>query len=82
MAMPEVVEAAVVAVPDPRWVERPMAYVTAGGATVDAGMVRKHLEASGFARWQLPDQVVVIDEIPKTAAGKFDKKVLRGRATP
>ena len=83
MAMPEVVEAAVVAVPDPRWVERPMAYVvTARSATVDADMVRKHLEASGFARWQLPDQVVVVDEIPKTAVGKFDKKVLRARATP
>ena len=83
MAMPEVVEAAVVAVPDPRWVERPMAYVvTARSATVDADRVRKHLEASGFARWQLPNQVVVIDEIPKTAVGKFDKKVLRARATP
>lgn len=83
MAMPEVVEAAVVAVPDPRWVERPMAYVvTARSATVDADRVRKHLEASGFASWQLPDQVVVIDEIPKTAVGKFDKKVLRARATP
>ncbi len=83
MAMPEVAEAAVVAVPDPRWVERPLAFVvTASGATVDADAVRKHLEASGFPRWQLPDQVEVTGEIPKTAVGKFDKKVLRARVTP
>jgi len=53
-----------------------MAYVmTARGATVDADMVRKHLEASGFARWQLPDQVVVIDEIPKTVTGSLRRGV-------
>ena len=56
--------------------------MTASGATVDADAVRKHLEASGFPRWQLPDQVEVTGEIPKTAVGKFDKKVLRARVTP
>jgi fatty-acyl-CoA synthase len=77
MAMPGIVEAAVVAIPDPRWVERPM--VVAPGADVTVGAVRTHLEASGFARWQLPDRVEVIEEVPKTAVGKFDKKVLRAR---
>jgi fatty-acyl-CoA synthase len=80
MGMPEVVEAAVVAVPDPKWVERPLAYVvTVGRAPLDASRVRDHLEAHGFARWQLPDRVELIDEIPKTAVGKFDKKALRAR---
>ncbi len=80
MAMPAVVEAAVVAIPDPKWVERPLAVVvTNDGADIDAASVRRHLEASGFARWQLPDRVELIEEIPKTAVGKFDKKALRVR---
>ena len=41
--------------------------------------MREHLESSGFARWQLPDRVELIDQIPKTAVGKFDKKSLRSR---
>jgi fatty-acyl-CoA synthase len=80
MAMPGIVEAAVVAVPDPRWVERPMACVVpAQGTTVAVAAVRDHLEKAGFARWQLPDRIEIVDEIPKTAVGKFDKKVLRAR---
>ncbi len=80
MAMPEVAEAAVVAVPDPKWVERPLACVVANNdAVITAEDVRAHLEQRGFARWQLPTRIEVIDEIPKTAVGKFDKKVLRTR---
>ncbi len=41
--------------------------------------VREHLLDHGFARWQLPERVEVIDEVPKTSVGKFDKKVLRAR---
>jgi fatty-acyl-CoA synthase len=80
MAMPGVVEAAVVAVPDPKWLERPMPFVVLGsGESLDIDEIRTHLESSGFARWQLPDGVEFIDEVPKTAVGKFDKKVLRAR---
>jgi len=80
MAMPDVAEAAVVAVPDPKWQERPLACVVPRpGASVTVSAVRDHLESSGFARWQLPDRVEIIDEVPKTAVGKFDKKVLRAR---
>ena len=80
MAMPEVVEAAVIAVPDPKWVERPVAYVVPKpGEVVVDDEVRRHLQDSGFARWQLPDRVELIDEVPKTAVGKFDKKLLRAR---
>jgi fatty-acyl-CoA synthase len=41
--------------------------------------LREHLEKRGWQRWQLPDRVQIIDAIPKTSVGKFDKKVLRGR---
>jgi fatty-acyl-CoA synthase len=80
MALDGVVEAAVIAVPDPKWQERPLACVVAkdeAGITVEA--VHAHLEASGFARWQLPDRVELIDEVPRTTVGKFDKKALRAR---
>ncbi|MEV6106132.1 long-chain fatty acid--CoA ligase [Streptomyces sp. NPDC051940] len=80
MAMPEVREAAVVAVPDPRWQERPLVCVAARpGATVTLERVRAHLEASGFARWQLPDRIEVVEAVPRTGTGKFDKKALRSR---
>jgi fatty-acyl-CoA synthase len=80
MRMDGVAEAAVIAVPDPKWQERPLVCVVlADGATVDVASVRDHLLDSGFAKWQLPERVEVIDEVPKTTVGKFDKKVLRGR---
>jgi acyl-CoA synthetase (AMP-forming)/AMP-acid ligase II len=80
MAMPGVAEAAVIAVPDPKWLERPLVCVVpVHGGAVSLEEVRSHLEANGFARWQLPTQVEVIEAVPKTAVGKFDKKVLRAR---
>jgi fatty-acyl-CoA synthase len=80
MAMDAVEEAAVVAVPDPRWQERPaVCVVLRDGAEVALEDVRRHLETSGFARWQLPDRLEVVDAIPRTGTGKFDKKVLRAR---
>jgi fatty-acyl-CoA synthase len=80
MAMPQVAEAAVVAIPDPKWQERPLAaIVLRDGATVSRDEVRSHLEARGWARWQLPDRIEIIPEVPRTTVGKFDKKVLRAR---
>jgi fatty-acyl-CoA synthase len=80
MAMPGVAEAAVIAIPDPKWQERPLACVALrAGATLEVGEVRDHLEKSGFAKWQLPDRIQLIDEVPKTSVGKFDKKALRAR---
>jgi fatty-acyl-CoA synthase len=79
MGHPRVVEAAVVAVPDDRWVERPLATVViAEGKHVTAAELRDHLSASVPA-WQLPDHWSFVAEIPKTSVGKFDKKLIRSR---
>ncbi|HWO23659.1 MAG TPA: long-chain fatty acid--CoA ligase [Kofleriaceae bacterium] len=80
MALPEVEEAAVIAIPDPKWQERPLACVVVRrGASLDLARLREHLLASGFASWQLPDRMELIDAVPRTSVGKFDKKALRAR---
>jgi acyl-CoA synthetase (AMP-forming)/AMP-acid ligase II len=79
IAHPAVREAAVIAMPDDRWGERPLACVAlTEGADASLADLREHL-SSGLARWQLPDAFAFIDEVPKTSVGKFDKKVLRAR---
>ncbi len=80
MAHPAVKEAAVIAIPDEKWAERPLAAVVltddADGVTAEA--LREFL-APKVAKFWLPDKIVFIDDIPKTSVGKFDKKVLRRR---
>ena len=77
MAHDDVVEAAVVAIPDEKWAERPMATVVLReGASVSPEELREFL-AKDFAKWQLPDAWAFIDQVPRTSVGKFDKKVLR-----
>lgn len=77
MAEPRVAEAAVIGVTDQRWGERPVAYVVPRpGAELTADDVREHL-ADHVARWWIPEQVVFVPEIPKTATGKFSKRQLR-----
>ena len=79
MAHPSVREAAVIAVPDGRWQERPLACVVRrAGCDVGANELRRHLEGA-VAKWWLPERWTFIDEVPKTSVGKFDKKVLRAR---
>jgi fatty-acyl-CoA synthase len=81
MAHPNVVEAAVIGIPDERWDERPLAcIVPAEGARPTPEELREFL-ASFIAKWQLPERFAYIDEVPKTSVGKFDKKVLRARHT-
>jgi fatty-acyl-CoA synthase len=81
MGHQDVVEAAVVAVPDERWSERPLATVVIReGATVSADELREFLSSS-VAKWQLPERWAFIEEVPKTSVGKFDKKVIRERHT-
>ncbi|MGW0736358.1 long-chain fatty acid--CoA ligase [Streptomyces sp. NPDC002851] len=77
MAHPEVAEAAVVAVPDEKWGERPLAAVVLKeGVTVDFATLRAFLGET-VAKWQLPERWSLIPAVPKTSVGKFDKKVLR-----
>ena len=79
MSHPKIVEAAVIGIPDEKWAERPLACVVlAESAELSAQEVREYL-AGKVAKWQLPDDVVFIDEVPKTSVGKFSKKTLRER---
>jgi len=79
MAHDGVLEAAVIAVPDKKWSERPLAVVVrTTDAQVDTDELRRLL-ADQFAKFEIPDRFVFVDELPKTSVGKFDKKVLRAR---
>lgn len=79
MSHPDVLEAAVIGVPDDRWDERPLACVVpTPGQQLDMAQLRNHL-VGRVAKWWLPERWAILDEIPKTSVGKFDKKVLRQR---
>jgi fatty-acyl-CoA synthase len=79
MCHPDVAEAAVIAKPDERWTERPLACVVLKeGASCSPEELREYLTGK-VAKWWLPDEFVFIDAVPKTSVGKFDKKVLRRR---
>ena len=81
MAHPSVAEAAVIAVPDPKWGERPLAVlVLRDGLTADPEQLRDHLSGE-FARWQLPERFEFVSTIPRTATGKFKKRDLRKQFT-
>jgi fatty-acyl-CoA synthase len=78
MGHPDVVEAAVVGIPDEKWQERPLASVVLReGSRTTAADLRAYL-ARDFAKWQLPDAFAFLDQVPRTSVGKFDKKVIRG----
>ena len=79
MAHPAVAEAAVIGIPHPKWDERPLACVVLKpGADATKDDIVEHLRPR-VAKWWLPDDVVFIDEVPKTSVGKFSKKTLRDR---
>jgi fatty-acyl-CoA synthase len=79
MSHPKVLEAAVIAVPHPKWVERPLACVVPKpGVSLAREEILDWLRPR-LAKWSLPDDVVFIEAVPKTSVGKFDKKVLRER---
>lgn len=79
MAHPDVLEAVVVGVPHPTWEERPLALVVLKGNNPAKNSKNEILEfiSPKFAKWQLPDEVVFVDQIPKTSVGKFSKKEIR-----
>ena len=79
MAHDDVAEATVIGVPHERWQERPVAFVVPA-AGVDGEALQDDLRemiAEEYPKWWIPDDFITIDEVPKTATGKFDKKVLR-----
>ena len=82
MAHPAIAEAAVIAVPDPKWDERPLAAVVLKeGQSATSDELRAFL-APDFAKWWLPDRFEFIAEIPKTSVGKFRKTELREMFAP
>ncbi|NOY12097.1 MAG: long-chain fatty acid--CoA ligase [Archaeoglobi archaeon] len=79
VAHPAVLEACVVGIPHPKWEERPLAFVVVkeefrGKVTKEE--LLDHLRQR-FAKWQLPDEILFVDEIPKTSVGKASKRTLR-----
>ena len=84
MSHPKVLEAAVVGLPHPRWSERPVVAVVPKPdhkGSVTAEEVQAFL-ADKVAKWWLPDEVVFVEEIPKTSVGKFAKTRLREQLAP
>jgi fatty-acyl-CoA synthase len=79
MAHDDVSEATVIGVPHEKWQERPVGFVVpaAGADEDDMGEQLMTMLAEEYPKWWLPDDIVFIDEVPKTATGKFSKKDLR-----
>jgi acyl-CoA synthetase (AMP-forming)/AMP-acid ligase II len=79
VALAGVAQAAVVAQPHPRWDERPVALVIlAGGADISEELILEHCTKI-FAKWQLPDEIIFVEEIALTSTGKIDKKTIRSQ---
>jgi len=81
MAHPAIAEAAVIAIPDEKWSERPLACIVIkpGQNAPLADALAAHLMQHGFAKWQVPDRFEIIDAVPRTSTGKFWKLKLRER---
>jgi fatty-acyl-CoA synthase len=79
MAHPDVIEAAVVGLAHPKWQERPLALVVLREEAREKTTREDILKfiSDKFAKWQLPDDVLFIEALPKTSVGKFSKKTMR-----
>lgn len=79
MGHPKVLEAAVTGVFHPKWEERPLAFVKLKDEFVGQTSKEELIDYIGskFSKWQLPDDILFVKDIPKTSVGKFDKKLLR-----
>jgi fatty-acyl-CoA synthase len=77
MSHPKVTEAAVIGIPDEKWSERPLAcLVPAEGEEITLDELREFLSGR-VPKWWIPNDIELIDEVPKTSVGKFSKKTLR-----
>jgi fatty-acyl-CoA synthase len=84
MAHPGVLEAAVIAIPDEEWAERPLACVVPRPdfkGSLNEAELTDYL-SQRFAKWWLPERYLFLDELPKTSVGKFDKKAMRQQHAP
>ena len=79
MAHPAIKEACVIAIPDEKWVERPLACVVFRNETIVEKDALNAFLSEHFAPYQLPDRYIAMSEIPKTSVGKLNKKELRRR---
>tara|TARA_R110002051_G_scaffold56046_4_gene103871 strand:- start:3050 stop:4666 length:1617 start_codon:yes stop_codon:yes gene_type:complete len=78
MAHPNIKEAAVIAIPDKKWAERPLATIVLSDINKPVSNKElKELLSKDFANYQIPDYYVTINQVPKTSVGKFDKKEIR-----
>ena len=76
MAHPQVLDAAVIGIPDEQWGERPVAVVVCES---DAAAQLKACLATQFPKFWIPDRFIFVDELPKTSVGKSDKREIRRR---
>ena len=81
---PQVQEAAVIGIPDPRWSERPAAIIVPkSGAALDAQAIRTHVkqfaDSGAISKYAIPQDVTFAESLPKTSVGKLDKKAMRAR---
>lgn len=79
LAHPEVANCAVIAIAHPKWDERPLLVVVPKGETRVSLQDIHALMEPHFAKWQFPDDVVFVDDLPLTATGKVSKRTLRAR---
>jgi fatty-acyl-CoA synthase len=77
MGHPDIVEAAVIGVPDDRWQERPLGCIVLRESAEPTFDELRSFLAQRFPQWWVPERWAIVEEIPKTSVGKFDKKVLR-----
>ena len=78
MSHKNVLEAAVVGVPHPKWEERPLALVVLRevSKSISEGELKQFL-TKNFAKWQIPNKIIFVGSIPRTSVGKLNKKVIR-----
>jgi fatty-acyl-CoA synthase len=84
MGFSKVLEAAVISMPDEKWQERPLACVVPqpeAAKTITKEEIQDYLKDK-VAKWWIPDEIVFMQELPKTSVGKFDKKKLRVTVIP
>jgi fatty-acyl-CoA synthase len=82
---PGVAEVAVVAVPDQRWGERPIALVVARSADNSPlaaelrRLIQEHVDNASLSKYAMPDRIILLEALEKTSVGKIDKRILRER---